>query len=276
MVQLIGKGKQNHFKKVPYIVAWIDLLGYGQMLRDCNYDPTSKKAAEAVHRLEVFHEISLKHSCPAFQFFQINDGIVAWRELSIRTSSVTEDFIKRSIEFFNDVSEKEKKLGFPGPRMVIATGISMKMKTNNAAIAKKRAEALIESVNNGEITVEEAIYKASSLKSYCNAVEVLQANFAFSRAVKAEESGTKGGLPGNNIYIDMNIFKTSKIKCLDLDTPFLWDKEKGLETHFSRIIGYSEKQFNEYRENEISSTIDISKKLLNLNKEKKVINRLKK
>lgn len=276
MVQLIGKGKQNHFKKVPYIVAWIDLLGYGQMLRDCNYDPTSKKAAEAVHRLEVFHEISLKHSCPAFQFFQINDGIVAWRELSIRTSSVTEDFIKRSIDFFNDVSETEKKLGFPGPRMVIATGISMKMKTNYAAIAKKRAEALIESVNNGEIAVEEAIYKASSLKSYCNAVEVLQANFAFSRAVKAEESGTKGGLPGNNIYIDMNIFKTSKIKCLDLDAPFLWDKEKGLETHFSRIIGYSEKQFNKYRENEISSTIDISKKLLNLNKEKKVINRLKK
>ncbi len=42
MENRVGIGKQNHFKSVPYIVAWIDLLGYDSMLKNCCFDPTSE------------------------------------------------------------------------------------------------------------------------------------------------------------------------------------------------------------------------------------------
>ena len=44
MEERVGIGKQNHFRSAPYIVAWVDLLGYGSMLKECGFDPTSKSA----------------------------------------------------------------------------------------------------------------------------------------------------------------------------------------------------------------------------------------
>lgn len=44
----VGIGKQNHFRSSVFAVAWIDLLGYGSMLRECGFDPTSSQANAAV------------------------------------------------------------------------------------------------------------------------------------------------------------------------------------------------------------------------------------
>lgn len=276
MTNRVGIGKQTHYRSDPYIVAWIDLLGYGSMLRECGFDPTSKKAEHAVKRLEQFNEISLKHADYNFSLLQMNDGIAAWRKLSFRTKSVTQDFLARAIEFFYEVSENEKNEGYPGPRMVISTGIRMKMNNLNKVIAKERAERLINKVANGDISANEAIFKACSYTEYCNAVNALQANFAFTKSFLAEESGTKGGLPGNNIYIDMNIFNKTNIKCLDISEPFLWKECPGLETTFARLNLYSREVYMDYSENELASTLAISKRLLKCEKQEEVIKRLKK
>ena len=107
MEERVGIGKQNHFRSAPYIVAWVDLLGYGSMLKECGFDPTSKSAKKAVKRLEQFNKTSLKHANLHFPLLQMNDGIATWRELSFRTKSVTQDFLARSIEFFMMLLKKK-------------------------------------------------------------------------------------------------------------------------------------------------------------------------
>ena len=276
MKNRVGIGKQNHFKNTPYIVAWIDLLGYGSMLKECGFDPTSKNAEEAVNRLKQFNSISLKHASLYFPILQINDGIAAWRELSLRTKSVAQDFLARSIEFFYDVTETEIKQGYPGPRMVISTGIRMKMENLHKNIAKDRADRLLHAIAEKKITIEEAIYKACSYYDYCNGVEALQANFAFTKSFLAEESGTKGGLPGNNIYIDLSIFDKTAIKCLDIAEPFIWKECQGLETEFAKINKYSREIFMKYSEKELASTFIISKRILKCTKQDEITQRLKK
>lgn len=275
MENRVGIGKQNHFRSAPYIVTWIDLLGYGSMLKKCGFDPTSESAEKAVKRLEEFNLISLKYSNLNFPLLQMNDGIATWRELSFRTKSVTQDFLGRSIEFFYAVTEREKEQGYPGPRMVISTGIRMKMDNLHKIIAKERAERLISKITDGQIKVEEAIYQACNYTDYCNGVNALQANFAFTKSFLAEESGTKGGLPGNNIYIDMSVFNKENLKCLNIAEPFIWKECPGLETVFAKVNAYSRKIFMKYSEGEIASTLEISKHILKCTKENEVITRLK-
>lgn len=97
------------------------------MLRECNFDPTSKETKNAWIRLGNFNRLSIKHSALIFPILQINDGIVSWRELTFRTKSVTQDFIDRSLAFFYELTDMEKQNSFPGPRMVISVGVRMKM-----------------------------------------------------------------------------------------------------------------------------------------------------
>lgn len=278
MEKKVGKGKQNSFKFVPYIVTWVDLLGYGKMLSDCHYDPTSEIARNAVARIELLNKVSMQHSSPLFPTLQVNDGIVAWRELSFRTKSVTQDFIARSIDFFNDITNNEKKMEFPGPRMVISTGIRLKMENSHRKISDVNAQNLIEQLHEGQISAEEAIHKACSYKVYSNAINELQANFAFSKAYIAEGEGRKGGFPGNNVFIDMSIFEKESLQSLVIDTPFKWKAEnaKGLESIFARIIKYDRDIFMKYSENEISLTETITKKNLHNVRDSEVINRLRK
>ena len=110
-------------------------------------------------------------------------------------------------------------------------------------IAKERAERLISKITDGQIKVEEAIYQACNYTDYCNGVNALQANFAFTKSFLAEESGTKGGLPGNNIYIDMSVFNKENLKCLNIAEPFIWKECPGLETVFAKVNAYSRKRF---------------------------------
>lgn len=276
MENKIGKGKQNSFKFAPYIVAWVDLLGYGKMLSDCHYDPSSEIARAAVTRIELLNKVSMQHSSPWFTTLQINDGIVAWRELSFRTKSVTQDFIARSIDFFNEITKNEKEMEFPGPRMVIATGIRLKMENSHRMISDGNAQKLIQQVQEGLISAEEAIHKACSYRVYSNAISELQANFAFSKAYIAEGEGKNGGFPGNNVFIDMSIFENENLQSLVIDTPFKWEAKnaKGLESIFARIIKYDRDIFMRYSESEISSTERISKKNLHNVVDSEVIKRL--
>lgn len=42
------------------IVAWMDLLGYGSMLRGVGFDPTADDAKAAVERLNRFQDVVSK------------------------------------------------------------------------------------------------------------------------------------------------------------------------------------------------------------------------
>ncbi len=272
---LVAKGKQNSFRNDPYVVAWVDLLGYGSMLEGCEYDPTSSQARAAVERLERFTQLSLAHTHSKFPILQMNDGMVSWRKLSLRAKSVTQDFLARAFSYFYALTDIEKEYDHPGPRMVIATGIRMKMDNLHKTVAKQRAEKLLTQVNSGKKTIEQAINEACSYVDYCNGVDALQANFAFTKAYLAEQAGTAEGLQGSNIYIDLKLFESNNIDCLSISKPFIWRDGTGLRTTFAKVEAFSKDTFMEYSELDLASTECIAMRLMNCDNHKELLRRLK-
>src|SRR4051794_33030923 len=85
-------------KTFPFQVSaacWVDLLGYGAMISDAYFNLLHPQAVAAHRRLARFHEIIAAHSHKHFPTMAINDGAVAYCDLSLRTDSVTYDFIVR-------------------------------------------------------------------------------------------------------------------------------------------------------------------------------------
>ena len=271
----LAMGKQNHFRSSVFAVAWIDLLGYGSMLQSCDFDPTSQNAKNAVYRLELLNDIASSHSSLKFPVLQMNDGIATWRELSFRTKNVTEDYIKRCIALFHDIVNHERNNGYPGPRMIISSGVRMKMKTHRKDLARERADRLIEQVESGVKDYRQALYQACNYNNYRNAVEELQANFAFSKSFIADEGGKAQGFGGSNIFIDMNFFVSDDIRCIDLSRIFEWNQYKGLESIFGQIDVFCISDYNQYANNDMATTIEIAKRILRCDDEQEVLARLR-
>ena len=102
------------------IVCWIDLLGYGAMLAEAGFNPLHGKASEALQRLRRFHQIVASHSFRLFPTLVMNDGAVAYRDLSLRSRGPTYDFLTRAWKLFKHIKEDENGHGFPGARAVLA------------------------------------------------------------------------------------------------------------------------------------------------------------
>ena len=111
--------------KFPFQVAvssWIDLLGYGEMISASGFIPLHAEARDALARIRTFHRIVAEHSARYFPTLVMNDGAVAYRDLSLRARSPTHDFLVRAWKMFEAVRNEDMKNGHPGPRMVLACG----------------------------------------------------------------------------------------------------------------------------------------------------------
>ena len=195
--------------RYPYeisLCAWIDLLGYGSMIKSSNFDPSDVNAKMAVNRLREFQEIIIKSSNRLFNVLISNDGAAFYRDLSPRTSSVTCDFLQRAIDVFYKVNEHEKKNGYYGARMVITTGSRARMDPQTL-IGHKTLDNILKNYKNGSLSTEEAIRIAYISKPLGSIVPELQANFAFSKAYIIDGLGSRCGFNGNNCFIDTTIFK---------------------------------------------------------------------
>src|SRR5215469_632845 len=90
---LVAKGVVFHFQVCA--VCWFDLLGYGAMIADADFNPLHPKASEALARLRRFHAIVALNSGRSFRTLVMNDGAAAYRDLSLRGSDATLDFLER-------------------------------------------------------------------------------------------------------------------------------------------------------------------------------------
>ncbi|HHQ4671121.1 MULTISPECIES: hypothetical protein [Aeromonas] len=217
------------------VVAWMDLLGYGRMLRDVKFDPSLLKARVAVQRLNVFQECISKHANKLMPSVVINDGVVLFRDLSPRTGRVTYDFINSVWMLHNAINDIEHQSQHPGVRTVVAAGFRVRRPTNFFESSKKDiGDNLIKRVEQGDISIQHAIYSALTLRSSYDVTPELQANFAFTKAYLAESSGTAGGFSGPNMFIDINILESSKVEWLDLEKPFGWETD-GMQGLFAKI-----------------------------------------
>ena len=67
----------------------------------------------------IYHDLIAEKSNRLFPTLVLNDGAVAYRDLSYRSPSVTYDFLMRCWELFIAIRKAEASSGNAGPRMVI-------------------------------------------------------------------------------------------------------------------------------------------------------------
>jgi hypothetical protein len=162
----------------------------------------------ALKRLMTFHGTVASHSARTFPTLVMNDGAVAYRDLSFRGRSVTYDFLTRAWNLFKAIKSQEHISGFPGPRLVLASGFRMRGRRAGMDRTNKQFQSVLRRFQEGKIGAEQAITEAGAIRQSFDIVPQLQANFAFTKAYVAETSGSAGGLKGSNFFVDMTLFES--------------------------------------------------------------------
>lgn len=214
-------------------VAWLDLLGYGAMLRKSRFDPSKPESIAAVERLTTFHSVCARNAHRTFTGMLINDGAVFFKDLSARTNFVTYDFLRRSIQLFQSVQTQEFSMKYPGARMIIAVGPRVRL-DNGLRFSSSHLRSLSIRLEEGKIPVEQALNEAFQARPICGYVPDLQANFAFTKAYLADQGGKKAGFPGPNCYIDMSMFSIPEPRWIKFDNLVSWQVE-GMSGTFARL-----------------------------------------
>ncbi|QNN66447.1 hypothetical protein H9L13_06835 [Sphingomonas lutea] len=187
--------------------AWVDLLGYGSMIADAELNPIDPRAKEAVTRLRTFHRIVADHSGRYYRTLVINDGAVAYRDLSLRDNGVTHDFLQRSQQLFEAISENEDRNRWPGARMVLGLGFRARGSRRAIDDAERRVGMILAELTAGKVSAAEAVRQAASIQRYSDGIPQLQANFAFTRSYVADSAGSRAGLGGPSMFVDTAMFE---------------------------------------------------------------------
>jgi hypothetical protein len=213
------------------------LLGYGAMIAEAEFNPLHKKSKSALRRLRRFHKIVANHSLRYFRTLVINDGAAAYRDLSLRNRSVTHDFLVRSWNLFKEIKEEEIKQGFPGPRLVLASGFRMRGRSAGMDMTNRQFQSVMRRFQAKQISAEQAITEAGNIRQAFDVVPQLQANFAFTKAYVAESSGSGGGLGGSNFFVDLSIFENPLPSWIQAGPEIPWSNARlGLVATFAQVI----------------------------------------
>jgi hypothetical protein len=218
------------------VACWIDLLGYGAMIAEADFNPLHSKSKAALARLRRFHSIVAGHSARYFPTLVMNDGAVAYKDLSLRTRSVTHDFLCRAWNLFSEIKKTEAADGLPGARLVLATGFRMRGRRAGIDMTNKQFKSVMRRFQANEIDAKQAIAEAAAVRQHFDIVPQLQANFAFTKAYVAESSGSALGLGGANFFVDLALFDTPLPKWIKLGPTIDWSHPKlGLQTSFAPV-----------------------------------------
>jgi hypothetical protein len=229
--------KSASFPFQTAVACWIDLLGYGAMISEAQFNPLHQKSKLALRRLRRFHEIVANHSLRYFRTLAINDGAAAYRDLSLRSRSVTYDFLVRSWSLFEEIKAEEIEQGFPGPRLVLASGFRMRGRSAGMDMTNRQFQSVMRRFQAKKISAEQAIIEAGAIRQAFDVVPQLQANFAFTKAYVAESSGSGGGLGGSNFFVDLSIFETPLPSWIQTGPQIPWSNPRlGLDATFARIL----------------------------------------
>jgi hypothetical protein len=230
------------------------------MLREVEFNLVSEKAQQAIARLFHFQEVVATHSHKVFHTMVINDGCVAYRDLSPRSRSVTYDFINRAYRLFNDINAYELSNRLPGARCVVAAGFRARRESDSKEkLINGIGKFLIEQYKCGQISAEEAITKSLTIMPTHDSIRSLQANFAFTKAYLIDQQGSKGGFGGNNFYLDANLLPSPIPDWIELDKIISF-KEPGLGGDILKINNMQLLKLN-HPCNDLLNAFEVAKKL---------------
>jgi hypothetical protein len=237
------------------IVAWEDLLGYGSLLRETHFDPTGPDAVRALDRLQLFHQTVAANACTRLGIAVLNDGAVAFADLSPRSRSVTYDFLARSVLLHQRVNDADQAAGFPGARMIVAAGFRVRGRRGSD---DKNAEAhLLRRLAAREIPCEQAVHQALRLRPRFGAVPELHANFAFTRAYLADRDGSRAGLAGPGCFIDCVLFDNPLPEWITFKRAVRWAVE-GMTTEFGELESLDRKLAGRLQYRGIRSALQVA------------------
>lgn len=244
--------------------AWIDLLGYGSMLAKANFDPTHSLAVKAIERIHKFHNVVASKACRYMPTFVMNDGVIAYRDMSPRSKSVTYDFLKRTIDMFTLINEiDQKELGCPGARMVIAAGFRVRSNLNSEEYLNSgKGRKIKEKLAAGKISAEQAINEALKTRQVYDTTPELQANFAMTKAYLAESSGSKAGFKGPNCFIDLALFSNPLPNWIKFKKTIDWSSI-GLSATFGELDHLNSEEIGRYKHEGILDAFEIAKNISN-------------
>ncbi|HEX7952836.1 MAG TPA: hypothetical protein VF523_07185 [Burkholderiales bacterium] len=251
--------------------AWVDLLGYGILLREAGFQPLHPAAQRAVERLRSFHRDLASSSMRAFNMLVMNDGAVAFKDLSPRSRSVTADFLQRAWALYQDINKHDMSDGFPGTRMVVAAGFRVRMM--NIVNYGKRYDKIKERRHENKISEDHAIAEALRARPYFGVIPELEANFAFTKAYlvdqnkkydeknkKCDEKDNKGDFPGPAMYVDAALFDEEIPDWITVSRRIPWNYP-GLTSTFLQIEGLDRKRAGQSNHAGILSAFEIASRL---------------
>lgn len=213
-------------------VAWLDLLGYGAMLREVSFDPSSERAQAAVTRLRVFQQTVAKAAMRHLQALVVNDGVAYVRQLSPRAASVGFDFLIRVYSAYKEINTLERRSGYPGARMIVAVGPRLRIE----GVSKPRLghlSSILSRFSAGILSPEQAIREAFRSTPVTGGIEELQANFAFTKAYLADSDGAEAGFAGPNCFVDATFF-SSRPNWLQISDIIEW-ATPGMRSSFFKV-----------------------------------------
>jgi hypothetical protein len=220
---------------------WIDLLGYGSMLQEAGWDPTSPGAKAALHRIVTFQNVVSRHSTRHFPSFVMNDGAIAYRDLSPRTPGVTLDFLSRAIKLHTEINAVEADSGHPGARAVLAVGFRIRRNVDYLPrLHSGEGKTIKEKLAAGSISADQAISHALMARHHADSTPELQHNYAMTKAYLADTSGSKGGLDGSRLFIDMNIFNGEPPPWITFSKQVSWEG-RGMRGTFGALSALDSK-----------------------------------
>jgi len=206
------------------------------MIAEADFNPLHDKAKAALSRLRRFHAIVAKHSGRHFPTLVMNDGAAAYRDLSMRSRSVTHEFLVSAWNLFTEIKTAEIVDGYPGARMVLATGFRMRGRRAGVDLRNAHFQSIMQRFQRKKISASQAITEAASIRQDFDIVPQLQANFAFTKAYVAESTGSAGGLQGANFFVDLSIFSKPVPDWIELGPIIEWSHERlGLHSSFAPI-----------------------------------------
>lgn len=235
--EVVAKAPKGEKRDVEVAVAlWIDLLGYGSMLELALWDPTSADAKRAMERIQVFQATVTQHSMRNFPSFVMNDGAIAFRDLSPRSTVVSFDFLRRAIALFDAVNFADVALGCPGARAVLATGFRVRrfVDSGNRLNAGEGAN-IKEKLKLKKISQDQAINHALMARHHCDSTPELQHNYAMTKAYLVESSGKAAGISGSRLYVDMALFKDGVPSWIVSQGPVVHWNGRGMGASFTPI-----------------------------------------
>ena len=193
-----------NMKSSAYFCLWSDLLGFGKMWTDCNWNPNFFERRKIYQRLQRAHSAVLYYSSPIEHTMILNDGIAKvlsspkiLEKSKLTTISI---FLRSCIQLHIHINAEERKYGYPGTRSVLAYGMGIEYLSEQVTFddyvlnyTKPKGSNVSSMVKeNGDILL---IYNPKEL----------QMNTAFSKAYILESLGSKKNMDGSNLFIDQSV-----------------------------------------------------------------------